>query len=174
MEDNNKKPNKAIFIIIPIIILVAGVAGWYLGKGSIIESQKSDANKNISEKSNTSSDENIETSKENEQVTEEVKTKEEVKKAKCYGTYYVNGNKEDGEYQLTEDGKYNVVGEEKYGVFAIYENTIVFLTSKHTVGPREEDPIYYDPKSYLISDDCSKITLTEPGSHVSAYLTKVQ
>ncbi len=47
------------------------------------------------------------------------------------------------------------------------------IIRKHTTGPRNEDPVFTDPKSYLISDDCSRIRLTDSGSHVSATLDKV-
>lgn len=57
-------------------------------------------------------------------------------------------------------------------MFTINENTITFIEMKHTTGPRKEDPIYYNPKSYLIYDDCSRIRLTESGSHISAFLEK--
>ena len=93
-------------------------------------------------------------------------------KSKCYGTYYVNGEQSEGTYIFNEDGTWKVVNSEQGGVFTINENTITMIESKHTVGPREEDPYYYNPKSYLISDDCSNIRLYESGSHTGASLEK--
>lgn len=47
------------------------------------------------------------------------------------------------------------------------------IVRKHTTCPREEGPAYIDSKSYLISDDCTKIRLTDSEAHVSATLDKV-
>ena len=100
------------------------------------------------------------------------KNKKDTTKPKCYGTYYVNGNQEEGIFTLKEDGTYQVENEERFGVFVIHDNTITFIEMKHTTGPREEDPTYNNPHSYLISDDCSKIRISEPGSEVSTTLEK--
>lgn len=73
---------------------------------------------------------------------------------KCYGTY-TNGT--DSIYKLNEDGSYiNTVNnlESLKGYFMVNDNTISFITQKHTVGPREVDPSY-NTVDYVISDDCT-------------------
>lgn len=168
--EEKKKVNGTTIVIVTLLIIVVALCG-YIGYDKLVS-------KNITKENYTSETKE----KENGKVTNEISNsttseeKEECEsqpnKARCYGTYYVNGNKNEGVYILKEDGTYQVENQEQFGVFVIHENTITFINMKHTTGPREEDPIYNEPKSYLIYDDCSKIRLTESGSHTSAYLVK--
>lgn len=175
MEVNQKKAKGFVIAIVVLTILVLALGG-YIGYDKFLSknvTETSTTEKNS--KSETDVNNEIENSK-NEENNKEDNQNEAIvsnsNKAKCYGTYYVNGNISDGVYILNKDGTYQVENQETFGVFTINENTITFIEKKHTTGPREEDPIYYNPKSYLISDDCTRIRLTESGSHVSAYLEK--
>ena len=181
MEDNKKKNNGSVIIITILAVLVVGLAG-YIGYDKLLNKESVKTNK--TEEKTKNEDNNKKTTEETKSV-EETKNVEETKtientnttneisnKAKCYGTYYVNGNATEGIYILKEDGNFEVKNTEKAGVFIINENTITFIKRKHTTGPRNEDPVYEDPQSYLIYEDCSKIRLTESGSHTSAWLEK--
>ncbi len=99
-----------------------------------------------------------------ESITEEDTTEEVVTNCppqqtpKCYGTY-TNGT--DATYKLNEDGTFtNSVNniESLSGYFMVNDNTISFITQKHTVGPREVDPSY-NTGDYVIADDCSYFTI---------------
>lgn len=159
-----KKAKYLVTTIVILSILVVGLGGYIAYDKLIVK----DTVKTETEKKNNN----------NEKTTSQVAEEKENSKdcsttVRCYGTYYVNGDINDLKYVLNEDGTYKVEGKEDFGVFTINENTITFLQKKHTVGPREEDPYYENPKSYLISDDCSKIRLTSSGSEISAELVKI-
>ena len=168
--EEKKKSNAGLIVLVVILLLACIGMGCYIGYDKFLSD-----NKCITEEKSKR-----ETNSKNEKQTiieqTQTETKEESNttssKVRCYGTYYVNGDKNIGVYTLKEDGTWNNENSEQYGVFTINENTITMIEEKHTVGPREEDPYYYNPKSYLISDDCSKIRLTESGSHTSATLDK--
>lgn len=186
-----KKNTKSLIITIIILAVLVVALGGYITYDKLLNKEESIATKKDSSDTKKSSNNvnNIENEVENTKTNEnnanikteennQVNTKNETNnyspnKAKCYGTYYTNGDPEQGIYTLKENGTYRVEGQEISGVFTIHENTITFLKMKHTVGPRDEDPFYYAPESYLIYDDCSKIKLSEPGSHTSASLDKV-
>ena len=192
VKQPNKKKGKGSSVIIIILLLVILGLGGYIGYNKFLnkESKSNDTNEVKKEKKteeNTTEENTTEknTTEEENKTTEDTKTNEENKntdnkntsnettsKAKCYGTYYVNGNVNEGTYLLKEDGTFEIKNEEKTGIFTINENTITFIERKHITGPRNEDPVYYNPQSYLIYDDCSKIRLTESGSHTSAWLQK--
>lgn len=183
MEAKKKNGKGAIIVIVILLILVIALGG-YIGYDKFLSKDSKSTNtteKNSKNETNTKNEiQNTETNTKNEiqntEDNENIKTETNEyssNKVKCYGTYYVNGDANQGIYTLKEDGTYQVQNEENFGVFTINENTITFIEMKHTTGPRDEDPIYHNPKSYLIYDDCSKIRLTEPGSHTSASLDKV-
>lgn len=155
---DKKNVNIGLIIIIVILLIICIAMGAFI----IINKD------NLTAKSNTS----ITEKNEKKKTTEKIIKENDCNKQRCYGTYYVNGDSNDDAYILKEDGTYHVENQEKKGVFIINENTITMIESKHTVGPRNEDPFYYNPQSYLISDDCSKIRLTDSDSHISAYLEK--
>lgn len=194
--EKEKKKLPILALITPLFVGLAAVGGWYVGQMNVdkavkeettkctkqLESAKADSSKEaagLNQESITNTQENTQSTTNTQENTQSTTGSQEViqsssteEKARCYGTYYVNGDANEGKYILTEDGKYNVEGKEIFGVFVIHENTITFIVRKHTTGPVDKDPFYYNPKSYLISDDCSMITLTEPGSHVAAGLVK--
>lgn len=165
----NKNGSKGLVVLVIILLLACIGMGCYIGYDKILSDNKCITKENSKSETNSKNEEETTTEKETA-TTEESNINST--KVKCYGTYYVNGDKNNGVYILKEDGTYRVENQENAGVFTINENTITMIESKHTVGPREEDPYYYNPKSYLISDDCSRIRLTESGSHTSAYLEK--
>lgn len=172
MESEKKTNRGSIIIIVILSILIIGLVG-YIGYDKLLSNNSTSTIKEKQKNKVTITKENENSAeKEDSKNNTEIDIKETTK-VKCYGTYYVNGDANQGIYTLKEEGTYQVENEETTGVFTINENTITFIEMKHTTGPREEDPIYYNPKSYLISDDCSTIRLTESGSHTSAYLKKV-
>lgn len=190
-KKENKSSKGSIIAIVILSILVVGLCGYIVyDKMSTKEStntekaQKSDKNNTKYTNDNKTDDSKGTDSKtdskdsdsknNNSQTTEEKENSKDCSQTvRCYGTYYVNGDTNDLKYILSEDGTYRVEGKEDFGVFTINSNTITFLQMKHTVGPREEDPYYENPRIYLISDDCSKIRLTSSGSEISATLIKV-
>ncbi|MBR5369874.1 MAG: hypothetical protein IK137_01065 [Bacilli bacterium] len=146
MENENmvvqpKKKSPVFGILIAIILIAcAGLAGWYIGQMNSIEVLK----------------EKVEC----EKKLTETKTKTvSTPTAKCYGTYTLDGTEGNEKWILKEDGTFKVEGKEEFGVFYVADNTIIFVYSKHTTGPKDKDPSYTSPKAYLISEDCSKITL---------------
>ncbi len=171
MEKERTNKNNTGLVIILAILVVA--LGSYIGYDKLLKKETVNVTEKTPKKETGTKNE-IESTEKEEDTDENNKETNETsaQKAKCYGTYYINGNMAEGIYTLKEDGTYKVENQETMGVFTINENTITFIEMKHTVGPREEDPIYYNPKSYLIYDDCSTIRLTEAGSHVSATLEK--
>ena len=173
MEVETKVNKNLNGIVIILVILVLGLGG-YIAYDKVLNKDNKTTVENNSKTDTNAKNKNAETNKNNIEDNKNETNKSLSSKARCYGTYYVNGSASDGIYTLNEDGTWKVENQEKYGVFVINENTITFIESKHVTGPREEDPIYYNPKSYLISDDCSTIRLTESGAHVSASLDKVQ
>ena len=187
--------NKSSVIVITILAILVVVLGGYIGFDKLLNKDKTSTNTSTSTTENNevnqkNDDEHVESaennelniknddenvgSTENNTQNNQTSSKDEtyVYKARCYGTYYVNGNQNEGAVVLNEDGTFKGVNSETYGVFVIHDNTITFIEAKHTVGPREEDPRYTEPKSYLISDDCSNIRLTDSGSHTSASLKR--
>ena len=172
MNDNKGKVSVFGIVISIILVATAGVCGWFLGNQqmSSLKSEKVECEKNLEnvrkEVSDSTSGDEV-AGKDNSSSVDGSST---LAAARCYGTYFVNNDESQGKYILSEDGKYQVVDKEDFGVFVIHENTITFIRMKHTTGPRDQDPIYTDPKSYLISDDCSTITLLS--GHVSATLNK--
>lgn len=167
-KDSVEKVEKKSFIVLVTVLIVVllgvfGLGGWLIGAMKVINSYSAQCVSREDDSQGT-----------NSVGADEVETaKCEATSAKCYGTYYVNGNKDDGEYILKEDGTYKVVGQEEAGVFVIHSNTITFIQMKHTAGPIDQDAIYTNPKSYFISEDCSSIRFTPYGSDTSAGLIKV-
>lgn len=185
MEEKNKKEKgmtktkkeglRVLVTALIIILMILSATGGYLVGASkiirVVDNKKSECIKEV----NRVVEEVKEEAKLVEETTTEVKEDNNVNVTpsvapKCTGTYFVNNDKSQGEYILKEDGTYQVTGQENSGVFFIKENTIVFVEHKHTTGPIDQDPIYYNPKSYLILDDCSKIMLAQ--GHTSADLTR--
>ena len=161
---NSKGLVVAVIILSVLVVLLGAYIGYdkFLNKEETIQSENKEKNINSTKSETTKTDESEETGKTtNSQTT-----------VKCYGTYYENGDMNGSKYILNENGTYSVEGEEEFGAFTINENTITFIQMKHTTGPRDEDPIYENPRSYLISDDCSTIRLTPAGSEISAELKK--
>lgn len=168
-----KKNSKAPIIIILVLLFLFAVAGSSLGgylfgklDGDKIVKEKTECEKQLKEAQNEA--EEISTKAQKENNNNEVKECE-TEKPRCYGTYISSDN---AKWILKEDGTYNVEGQEIFGVYFIKDNTITFITSKHTVGPRDKDPHYTDPHTYLILDDCSTIYFTSSSSHTGAGLTK--
>ena len=163
---NSKGLVVAVIILSVLVVLLGAYIGYdkFLNKEETIQSENKEKNSNSTKSETTKTDESEETGKTtNSQTT-----------VKCYGTYYENGDMNGSKYILNENGTYSVEGEEEFGAFTINENTITFIQMKHTTGPRDEDPIYENPRSYLISDDCSTIRLTPAGSEISAELKKIK
>jgi len=166
MENENvvvqpKKKSPVCGILIAIILIAAsGVAGWYIGQMNSTEvlKEKTECEEKLVEAKAT--------------AKEETST---VEKPKCYGTYIMSGTEGRQKWILKEDSTFEVKDEdfkssERTGIFFIKDNTIIFADSKHTTGPKDYDPIYTSPKAYLISEDCSNITLAT--GHTGAGLTK--
>ena len=168
--EEQKKRSKGLVVIVIILLLACIGMGCYIGYDKFLSDNKCITKENSKSETNSKNEKQTITEQTQTETKEESNTT--TSKARCYGTYYVNGDKNSGVYTLKEDGTWNVENSEQAGVFTINENTITMIERKHTVGPREEDPYYYNPKSYLILDDCSKIRLTESGSHISATLDK--
>ena len=183
MNEEKKNKNVLLNLIIGLLIgaIISGGSVFLIMRGNAKNNNNSDTdkkeaantidNKKETEANTNNTNNNVEKPSTNQTTTQA--TTQTSNKQKCYGTYYVNGDKNSGVYILKEDGSYVVENKEEAGVFTINENTITFIIRKHTTGPRNEDPVFTDPKSYLISDDCSRIRLTDSGSHVSATLDKV-
>ena len=162
---NSKGLVVAVIILSVLVVLLGAYIGYdkFLNKEETIQSENKEKNSNSTKSKTAKTDESEETGKTtNSQTT-----------VKCYGTYYENGDMNGSKYILNENGTYSVEGEEEFGAFTINENTITFIQMKHTTGPRDEDPIYENPRSYLISVDCSTIRLTPAGSEISAELKKI-
>ena len=168
-----KKKSKAPLIIILVLVFLIAVAGSSLG-GYLFG--KKDIEKAVKEK-------DVECSKKVEEAKKEEAAKCEKgectpcesdtcepEKPKCYGTYTQDGTNGKTKWILKDDGTFSVEGQENNGVFFIKDNTITFISRKHTLGPREKNPYYENPKTYLISDDCQKITFAT--GKVGAGLTK--
>ena len=184
-------------LIITIIILIFGIIGL---SGYIIYDKFLNNSKNISEEiketteqnqidnnSNANNTNKAETTTEQNQIdnnsntnntnkaetTTEQNQTENTKTKKCYGTYYINGNANEGIYKLNENGTFTVENQEVFGVYVIHQNTITFIYAKHTVGPINEVAYYGGPQSFLIYDDCSQIRLTNSENQITGYLKKV-
>lgn len=175
--ENQKKKNKGTIATIVILSILVIALSCYIGYDVFLSKHNVSTNtieENSKNKTSTEDEVKYIEDNENSKESQTIESNEDSsKKEKCYGTYHINNDATQGIYTLREDGTYQVENQENSGVFTINENTITFIEKKHTTGPREEDPIFYNPKSYLISDDCSKIRLTDSGSHVSAFLIKV-
>lgn len=175
MSKQNKEGLRVLVTALIVVLLGLAAAGGYLIGSSkiitVVNNKKSECIKEV----NRAVEEVKEETKSLEETTAEVKEDNNANVTssvapKCTGTYYVNNDKTQGEYILKEDGTYQVTGKEEFGVFFVKSNTIVFVEQKHTTGPIDQDPIYYNPKSYLILNDCSKIMLAQ--GHTSADLTR--
>lgn len=175
MTKTKKEGLRVLVTALIVVLMILSAAGGYLVGASkiitVVDNKKSECIKEV----NRAVEEVKEEAKEVKEETTEVKEANDVNVTpsvapKCTGTYYVNNDKTQGEYILKEDGTYQVTGKEEFGVFFVKSNTIVFVEQKHTTGPIDQDPIYYNPKSYLILDDCSKIMLAQ--GHTSADLTR--
>lgn len=174
-----EKKNNALLVTTIILAILVASLGGYIVYDKLLKEEKTD----VTEKKEKDVEE-LEKEDEEEVEVEEEKTDEQEQDAdkdnclqastvKCFGTYYVNGDINQGVYHLNADGTYNVENKEESGVFTINENTITFIQMKHTTGPRDLDPIYTNPTSYLIADDCSKIWLTPPTNEITAALNKI-
>lgn len=173
MENKNSKGLVVAVVILSVLVVVLGAYIGYdkfLNKEEIIKSENKEKNSNSTKSETAKTDESEEKTNESEETGKITNSQTTVK---CYGTYYENGDMNGSKYILNENGTYSVEGEEEFGAFTINENTITFIQMKHTTGPRDEDPIYENPRSYLISDDCSTIRLTPAGSEISAELKKI-
>jgi len=168
-----KKKSKAPLIILIVVLFLIAVAGSSFG-GYLFG--KNDGDKEVKKKE-------IECSKKVEEAKKEEKSKCEKgecdpceadkcekEKPRCYGTYTQDGTDGKTKWILKDDGAFSIEGQETFGVFYIEDNTIIFVESKHTTGPKDKDPSYTNPKAYLISEDCKKITLSS--GEVGAGLTK--
>ena len=125
-------------------------------------------------------DKNIEENKESDDEDEE--KIEQVNTPKCYGTYYGEYNEMNSNgttsnlkytYILNQDGTFTsdfggVSGSS--GFYYINDNTISFIGTKDTVGPRDQDP-RYATVDYVIADDCSYI-LYNDGNGISFKINK--
>lgn len=174
MENEEKKKGSKVGVILSIILIIAaGLGGWFVGKINTdkVEKEKIECQKELKQEKTKAEEVKEETPEETQSTTEKTTVVNSAVDTKCVGTYYVNGSATE-KYILKEDGTYRVEGQEEAGVFFTKDNTITFIKMKHTVGPKEEDPYYYDPQTYLKSDDCQTIRLTEAGSHTSAELKK--
>lgn len=179
MEENKvleKKSSKAPLIILLILLFLfaavgSSVGGYFFGK--------KDINKVIKEK-NAECKKKVEEARKDEaskcnpgtcDPCEECKQCDpcEPEKPKCYGTYTQDGTNK-SKWVLQDNGTYAVEGQEKFGIFYIKDNTIIFVESKHTTGDKDKDPIYGNPKAYLISEDCKTITLST--GKIGSKLTK--
>ena len=173
MENKNSKGLVVAVVILSVLVVLLGAYIGYdkfLNKEETIQSENKEKNSNSTKSETAKTDGNEEKTNESEETG---KTTNSQTTVKCYGTYYENGDMNGSKYILNENGTYSVEGEEEFGAFTINENTITFIQMKHTIGPRDEDPIYENPRSYLISDDCSTIRLTPAGSEISAELKKI-
>lgn len=174
--ENEKKNSKGTIVIIVILLILVVALGSYIGYDKFLSKDSTDTSTTEKKSKNeTDVKKEVQNTEDDEKTSENIKTETNEcssNKVKCYGTYYVNGDANQGIYTLKDDGTYHVENTETSGVFTINENTITFIEMKHTTGPRDQDPIYHSPKSYLIYDDCSKIWLTSAGSHTSAALEK--
>ena len=183
--EKSKAKNNGLLVTCLVIVLMSAcaVGGWLIGSANIAINHKCNCTK--TEKSSSTNEVEKTTTKETtEETTNETQTTEnqkdcepqtvvEKEKPRCYGTYTVAGTQGNEKWILKEDGTWKVEGQEKFGVFTIYENTITFIERKHITGPRDDDPVYESPNTYLISDDCSRIRFTDPGVHEAAGLDKV-
>lgn len=159
-----KKNNSILVTCLVIVLMIAcGFGGWLLGAMKIADKCKNNV---VEQQKTKTEDENV--TEENSEESET--TVVEKSKPKCYGTYL----SEDGskKWTLREDGTFVVEGSEYFGVYVINQNTITFIESKHTTGPREKDPVYYNPKSYLISEDCQKIVVKSDNNQTQYTITK--
>ncbi len=173
IEKKKSQTGKVILVIVLLLMVALGSSfgGWYFGQkdtDKVVKQKTTQCEKELkATKETVSKDCTVE---DNKQETTDSTTKCETEKPKCYGTYTEDGTEGNVKWILKDDGTYKIENQEESGAFFIKDNTVTFITLKHTTGPEDQDPYYTNPKTYLISKDCKKITFAT--GHTSAGLTK--
>ena len=159
-EKKEKKEKQKSWVLVTVLIIcllvVATMGGYFIG-ATKFSTKLIENHKRVVEKENT--------------VTEqEVAVEDEYIYHLCTGTYKGScvvstdaqtGEQTKGDCTLTlkEDGNYNFKSSyTEDGSFIVKDNTLVLITSKHTVGPKDEDPSM-NVSSHLITEDCSTIKM---------------
>lgn len=155
MEDKNKNRGLIGALVLALLIILFLIGYIFNDKGMIFNSN---ALKDEAEKEEVIDDDN-DLEKDSDGV-------------KCYGTYYVEttGNLDNGlsydykyTYNLNNDGTFTADfsgNSAATGKFVINDNTITFISQKHTTGPKDVDPMY-SSVDYVIADDCSYILIND-------------
>ena len=173
-----KKQSKALLIILIVLLFLfaalgSSVGGYLFGKSDInkvIKEKNAECKKKVDEARKDEASKCDSGSSDQCECDSCESSKCEPEKPKCYGTYIQDGTNGKTKWVLQSNGTYAVEGQEKFGVFYIKDNTIIFVESKHTTGDKDKDPVYGNPKAYLISDDCKTITLSS--GKIGSKLTK--
>ena len=178
MEKSKKEDNKSwglVTALIIVLLITTAVCGYFVGAYKFTNSlikERREANSEIV--------------KEETVEPEEETTKEEVKSPyrTCVGTYKGTGpvsvdaqTKEitTGEYSLSlkEDGtfEYSTGMAKEIGNYVVIDNTLIFMYTEHTTGPKDKVPSIV-AATYVISDDCSKILFDSLASKDKVNLVK--
>ncbi|HIR59678.1 MAG TPA: hypothetical protein IAB38_06470 [Candidatus Onthousia excrementipullorum] len=165
-----KKTNKGLVITIILLLIIIGGLVFYIcyDKGIVFSSndneKKQEDIKRVDENSDTVDNNNNMSDNNGQDMT----TDDIYNQKKCYGTYYGEGYgtyengiswSEKATYVLNTDGTFTATfgdagASATQGIYVTIGNTIIFIRSKDTFGPKDQDPYYY-AESYVMADDCS-------------------